>query len=158
MQFSASISGVKELDATFTALPKQSERLVYRQSLREGAKIVEKSAENNIRKVSKKFTGLAQRRSSISVYNLKKYKGNYRVAVQVKRGLVNQMKTDKDGPVRVGAYLAVLEYGSQKLNRRPRPWIRPAIRNEKNAALERISKEFARRLDFAVKRARSITA
>jgi hypothetical protein len=67
------------------------------------------------------------------------------------------MKTDKNGPVRVGMYLAVLEYGSVKLNRRPRPWIRPAIRSEKNAALDKISKEFSRRLDFAVKRARSIT-
>lgn len=157
MQFSASIRGVRELDATFAALPRQSERLVYRQSLREGAKVVEKAAENNIRKVSRQFTGLAQRRSTISIYNLRKSRGNYRVAVQVKRGLVNQMQRDKDGPVRVGTYLAVLEYGSQKLNRRPRPWIRPAIRNEKNAALDKISKEFARRLDFAVKRARSIT-
>lgn len=156
MQLNTSILGVKELDATFASLPKQSERLIYRQALREGAKVVEKAAENNIRKVSKKFTGLAQRRSSITVYNLRKYKGNYRVSVQVKRGLVNQMKKDKDGPVRVGAYLAILEYGSQKINRRPRPWIRPAIRNEKNAALEKITREFSRRLDFAVKRARSI--
>lgn len=155
MDFKSSVKGTRELKRVFKNLPRSSARKIYMKSLREGAKLVELAAENNLKSVSDPFTGLAHRKSSITVYNLKKYKGNYRVSIQVKRGLVNTAKKDKNGqPVRVGLYLAVLEYGSQKLNRSPKSWIRKAIRENKDPAVKALLVEFNRRLPEAIEDAK----
>lgn len=157
MRLDVNINGIQELQKTFQNLPKAMQSTVYRQALREGGNLVRNAAQRNLDLVSDDFTGLLGRRGSVVVYNYKKYRGSFRVGVQIKRGLVNTKKKDKDGkPVRVGLYASVLEYGSQKLNRISRPWLRKAIREEKNNAILTVQKEISRRMDFAVKRARSI--
>lgn len=160
MDFGVKITGLAELDRTLGKMARSTQRKVYSRSLREGAKIVKDAASDNIRQVSKQYTGLLSKKSSIAVYNAKKYRGNYRVLVQIKRGLVNNKvivkdsKTGLKGPVRVGLYASVLEYGSSKLNRRPRPWIRKALRENENRALIAIQNEFNKRLNEAVLDAR----
>lgn len=127
MKFAGSLTGVKQIELFFDNMPRATQRKIYRKALRAGAAPVRDAAQVNIASVSKKFTGIAQRRGTIRIYSLKLYRGMYRVAVMVKRGLVNPAKRGKDGgPVRVGLYLAVLEYGSDKLGRAPKSWIRKA--------------------------------
>ena len=145
----------KDVQKTFNNLPRSLQRKVYMRALRAGARPVRDAAEANLRSVSEPFTGLSRARGSVTVYALKKYRGSYRVAVQVKRGLVNAAKKDGQGrPVRVAMYLAVLEYGSTKLGRGPRSWIRKAIRETPAEAIQVTAKEMARLLPEAVKDAR----
>lgn len=142
MEFKSSVD-ITDLMRTFANLPRSSQRKAYFPSLRSGGEIVKTAATTNIKAVSDPYTGIASRANTLRVYNLKKFRGNFRVAVQVRRGLVNPAKKDKNGkPVRVGMYLAVLEYGSQKLNRAPRPWLRKALREKEAMAVDRVRKTF----------------
>jgi HK97 gp10 family phage protein len=152
MDFTGSISGVQDLDRTFANLPRAMQRKAYSQALRAGAGPVRDAAQENIRIVSQPFTGLAQKRGTIRIYNLRKSRGNFRVSVQVKRGLTNPAKKSKGGPVRVGLYLAVLEYG--KAGQPPRSWIRKAIREKKGPAVDALTKEMSKRMIDAIKDAR----
>jgi len=155
MDFSSRITGIKELNKTLAKIPRSSQRKVYMKALRAGAKPVKDAATANIKRVSDKYTGVLALKSSVAIYNGKKRRGNYRVLVHIRRGLINK-KVVAFGkkPVRVGLYASVLEYGSAKLNRRPRSWIRKSIREEKGAAVDALRREFSTRLDEAVKDAR----
>lgn len=147
MDFGADVIGINQLYKTFNNLPRAMQRKAYRQALRAGAAPVKAAAEANLRAASEPFSGLSRRRGSIAIYNLKKSRGNFRVSVQVKRGLVNPKKKGKDGtPVRVGMYLAVLEYGSNKINRAPRSWIRKAIRENVDQSLDALTTEMSKRM------------
>ena len=150
MELNASIAGIRELEKTFSNLPRSMQRKAYMQSLRAGAEPVKIAAQSNIQQVSRPYTGVLSQKSTLRVYNLKKYRGNYRVSVQIRRGLVNS----KAKGVRVGLYAAVLEYGSQKLNRQPRPWIRKAIREQQAAAVSALTKEMNKRIVDALKDAK----
>lgn len=149
MDFKSNISGVQNLDKVFNNLPRSMQRKAYMQALRAGAIPVRDAARENIAAVSKPFTGVLSRKGSVVIYNYKKSRGNYRVGVQIKRNLLNNKV--KGEPVRVGLYAAVLEYGSAKLNRRPRSWIRKAIREQKERAVSSITKEMSRRMVDAVR-------
>jgi HK97 gp10 family phage protein len=156
MEFQLKISDVDKLEKTFSRLPNSTQRKAYLPALREGAKPVRIAATNNIKEVSEPFTGLARRSDTLRIYKLKNFRGNFRVAVQVKRGLVNVVKKDKEGkPVRVGMYLAVLEYGSQKLNRAPRSWIRKALKEKEGEAVQNVRSEFFKRMNSVIIDARS---
>lgn len=147
MDFSSTVSGVKELDKTFSNMPRSSQRKAYMKALRAGAKPVKEASTENIKQVSDKYTGVLALKSSVAIYNARKYRGNFRVLVQIRRGLINtRVEAFGKKPVRVGLYASVLEYGSAKLNRAPRSWIRKAIREKKNIAGDEIRKEFGKRL------------
>lgn len=160
MTISSRINGIDSIDKVFANMPRSTRRKVHNRALREGAKVVKEEANSNILKQFKEFTGLLSRKSSIAVYNARKFKGAFRVLVQIRRGLVNtkvnvkNSKTGESGPVRVGLYASVGEYGSQKLNRRPRPWMRPAIKEKDAQARESIRAEFNKRLVEAVEDAK----
>lgn len=155
MELITNIDGLDDLVKTFARLPAAMQRKAYRRALRAGAKPVKEAAEQNLRQASSPFTGISRKRGAIGIYNLRKFRGNFRVAVQVKRGLVNPAKKGEDGgPVRVGMYLAVLEYGSQKLNRAPRPWIRSALREQSAQAVSAITKDLSIGLQDALAEAR----
>lgn len=155
MEFKGKITGAEEVKKVMRNMPKASQRKIYRQALRDGARLVQASARNNLQNVSSSFTGLSKKAGTIRIYSLKNFKGAFRVAVMVKRGLVNAEVKDKSGePVRVGMYLAVLEYGSQKLNRRPRPWIRPAINENRSQAVSLVARGVDSRLNDALKDAK----
>lgn len=153
MEFDVTLKGIQELDKTFQNIPKTMQSYAYRRTLRAGAVPVRDAAEENIKAVSKKFTGIAQRRGTIRVYNLRKYRGTFRVAVQVRRGLLNPVKNENGEPVRVGLYLSVLEYG--KKNQPPRSWIRKAIREKRNDAINAAATELAESMIVAIARARA---
>lgn len=155
MEFKSSIGGIDKLMMTFQRLPRASQRKAYYPSLRSGGEVVRMAATENIKAVSEPYSGMARRPNTLRVYNLKKFRGHFRVAVQVRRGLVNPAKRDKEGnPVRVGLYLAVLEYGSQKLNRRPRPWLRKALREQQTKAVESIRISFSSKMNEILSDAR----
>lgn len=155
MDYQATITGDKLLDSVFLNLPRSTQTRAYGPVLRAGAEPVKQAAHENLKAVSEPFTGLATRKNTLRVYRLRKFRGSFRVAVQVRRGLTNAAKRDKEGnPVRVGMYLAVLEYGSQKLNRRPRPWIRKAIKENVQPALDEMRKAFAQKLPDIISDAR----
>lgn len=154
MEFKVEINS-QEIEKTFNNLPRSMQRKVYMRALRAGAAPVRDAAEANLRAFTKRFSGLSRARGTITVYNLKKYQGNYRVAVQVKRGLVNTVKKDGQGrPVRVATYLAVLEYGSQKLNRPAHSWIRKAAREKPTEAASATAVEMGKLLPAAIADAR----
>lgn len=151
MEYDVSVKGINELVKTFSNLPKETQRKVIMPSLRSGAKVVKKLAEGNIKSItSNEATGALSR--NLAIYNFKKIRGSYRVAVQVKRKAVNTRKIVNGQPVRIGLYGAVLEYG--KKNQPPRSWIRKAAREGTQQSVEAVRVEFAKRIDAAVKAAR----
>lgn len=155
MEFRSDLTGLEDVLTVFQNLPRSSQRKAYYPSLRAGGEVVKDAAADNLKRVSEPFTGLATKSNTLRVYNLKKFKGAFRVAVQARRGLVNPAKRNREGqPARVGMYLAVMEYGSQKLNRRPRPWIRPAIKTERDQAVNEVRKTFSSKIDEILKDAR----
>lgn len=160
MTISTKISGLDNLDKVLANMTRSTRRKVHNKALRAGAKVVKDAAHENILKQFKEFTGLLSKKSTVAVYNARKYKGSFRVLVQIRRGLVNSKvmvkdsKTGEKGPVRVGLYASVGEYGSAKLNRRPRPWIRPAIKENESRAISSLTKEFNARLVEAVEDAK----
>jgi HK97 gp10 family phage protein len=149
MKFDVDIIGVKDLDRVFNNLPRSMQRKAYMQALRAGAEPVKSAAQANIQQVSRPYTGVLSRKSTLRIYNLRKYRGNYRVSVQIRRGLINT----KAKGVRVGLYAAVLEYG--KKGQPPRPWIRKAIREQQAAAISALTTEMNKRIVDALKDARS---
>lgn len=151
MEFDGKLSGIADLDKAFRNLPGSTRRKANMQALRAGAAVVRNMAEANVRDVtSSEATGYLAK--NIRVYNYKKYRGNYRVAVQVRRRAVNNKKLVKGLPVRVGLYAAVLEYG--KKNQPPRSWIRKAIREGKDAAVNALTREMNKRMVDAVQDAK----
>lgn len=161
MDFNSKITGTAELDKVFAKMTRSTRRKAHMQSLRAGAKVVKEAATVNIRKQFNVHTGVLSKKSTIAIYNGKKYKGNYRVMVSIKRGLVNNMikarnkVTGAVENVRVGLYAAVGEYGSTKLNRRPRPWIRPAIRENEVQAVSELRREFSSRISDVLRDAKN---
>lgn len=155
MKFTGRIEGVDKLVKTLGNMPRSSQRKAYMKALRAGAKPIKEASTINIKQVSDKYTGVLALKSSVAIYNAKKYRGSYRVLVQIRRGLINTKVTEKGKkPVRVGLYASVLEYGSQKLNRRPRSWIRKAIREEHSKAASEIRLEFSKRVSEIIEDAK----
>lgn len=151
MQFSNRITGQNDLDKTFLRLPASTRRKALMPALRAGATVIRNRASENVKQItSDEASGLLAK--SLRVYTLRKYKGYYRVAVMVKKGAVNPRKKDKNGPVRIGLYGSVLEYG--KKGQRPRSWIRKAIKEGKSDAFNAVSRESGLRMASAVMDAR----
>lgn len=139
MQFSSSINGIRELELTFNNIPRQSRR-VYMTALRAGGTVVRKNAEKNLKAVATAGYATGTAEKNIRVYSLRKYRGNYRVGVQIRRGAVNRKKIVNGSPVRIGLYASVLEYG--KKNQPPRSWIRKAIRESNHDVYVEVAREF----------------
>lgn len=138
MQASIKITGLYDIDRVFKNLPASTQNKASRPALRAGARVVRDAASTNIQAVvSDEATGLAAK--SLRVYSLRRSKGNLRVAVMVKRGVV------ASNGARVGLYASVLEY------RPGMSWIRKAIRDKKNEAVDAVTREFNKRLVQAVK-------
>lgn len=151
MQFESKVTGITELDKTFANLPRSTQRKAIIPALRAGGDLIRGMAENNLSQVvSGESTGLLEK--SLRVYTLKKYRGAYRVAVQVKRGLHNTQKIVNGQPVRAGLYAAVLEYGKE--GQPPRSWIRKAIREGEPSAYQTITNRVAQGMVEAVREAK----
>lgn len=136
MNVNIKIEGVEQITAVFKQLPRSMQTKAYYRALFSGASAVKAGAEQNLKSMPMdEATGTLAK--NIRVYRLKKRRGLYRVAVRVRKGATNKKKKDGSGaPVRVGLYGSVLEYG--KKNQRPRSWIRKAIREERNRAVNRV--------------------
>lgn len=151
MEFTSGISGIANLDKLFAQLPKTTQRRAIAPSLRAGGAEIRDLAVDNLKSViSPDSTGIGEK--NIRVYTLRKYKGYYRVSVQVKRGAVNEQKIVNGEPVRVGLYLSVLEYGKE--NQPPRSWIRKAIREGRTKAVNRLIGEMRKRMVLAIEDAK----
>lgn len=142
MQFSAALD-TKEIEKVFRNLPRTTQRRALMPSLRVAAFVIRDIAVSNIKSVtSGEGTGVLEK--NIRVYNYKKFKGNYRVAVQVKRGLMNTKVRGK--PVRVGLYAGVLEYREGGRY----SWIRKAIREGKYKTVSTLGDEVKKRMSEAI--------
>ena len=148
------IEGVAKVEQVFKNMPRSTARRVSMQALRAGGTIVREAAQTNISTVSKPYTGFLSRRGAVALYNYRKYRGAFRVGVQIRRGYMNTRKLVNGEPVRVGLYASVLEYG--KKNQAPRSWIRRAITEKESEARAAILKEVSNRLEQAVKEAGGI--
>ena len=148
MRFTASVDGVEEIAKLMQNMPRKTARKATRPALRAGGEVVRQAAEVNLREAASAgyATGLAAR--NVRVYVLKRRRGAMRVGVQIKRKLVNRAKIVKGEPVRVGMYVAILEYG--KKNQPPRSWIRKAIRERKDRAIYVIYSEVRKNLQAAI--------
>lgn len=153
MKLENRIQGVEQLNKVFANLPRSMQNKAYYQALLAGGGLVRDAAQKNVQAVvSSEATGTLAK--NLRVYRLKKKRGWYRVAVRVRKGAVNTKRKDKDGnPVRVGLYGSVLEYG--KKGQAPRSWLRKAIREERSAALYRISGDMQKRMTEALNDART---
>lgn len=151
MQFDVGIDGIQQLDKVFRNLPKTTQRKAIMPSLRAGAVVIRNLATENIKSVTK-GDGTKVLEKSLTVYNYRKYKGNFRVGIQVKRKLVNTKKIVNGQPVRVGMYAAVLEYG--KDGQAPRTWARKAIREGQPQAVSALTKELSARMIDALNEAK----
>lgn len=141
MEFNPDISIGRDLDKVFTNLPRSLQRKAYRQALRAGASVVRDAAEANLKSITTEGYATGYAAKQLRVYNLRKVNGNFRVAVQVRRGAVNVKKLVNGEPVRVGLYVSVLEYGKE--NQPPRSWIRKAIREEKAQAIDALTRSMS---------------
>lgn len=147
MQFSSKISGVDNLDKTFAALPSATRRKASIPAMRKAAFIIRDMARINVKAItSDESTGILE--NNLRVYTLRKYQGNLRVGVMVKKGLTNQYKIIRGEPVRVGLYAAVLEYG--KAGQAPRSWIRKAIREGEVSSVAVLTTEMNKNMLYAV--------
>lgn len=147
MDFNARLTGIDNLDKVFRNLPRTTQRRAIMPALRAGAFVIRDLASSNVRSVtSGESTGVLAK--SLRVYNYRKYRGNYRVGVQVKRGLMNTQVKGK--PVRVGLYAGVLEYREGGRY----SWIRKAIREGQPQAVSALTKEVNKRMVEAVRAAR----
>lgn len=151
MDFSSTVKGIRELELTFSNLPLASRKL-YMTSLRAGGRVVRRNAEANLKAVATAGYATGTAEKNIRVYSLRKYKGNYRVGVQIRRGSVNRKKIVNGKPVRIGLYASVLEYG--KKNQPPRSWIRKAIRESGNEVYVEVAREFKIGLVQAIQEAK----
>lgn len=142
------VSGVDKL---FLNLPRTTQRRAYMPALRAGGFVIRDMAVENVKSVATRGYATGTLEKNIRVYSYKKYRGNFRVGVQIKRGAVNQKKIVNGKPVRIGLYGSVLEYG--KKNQAPQSWIRKAIREGKSPSYNAILKEFNKRLIDAVREA-----
>ncbi len=149
MELRNNITGLSNLDKTFRNLPRSMQRKALIPALRAGGYVVRDLASNNVKAVtSGQSTGVLER--GLGVYTLRKYKGNFRVSVNVKRKLVNTKKIINGKPVRVGLYGSVLEYrDGGKWS-----WLRTATRDGKSAAVNEITKQVNKGMVQAVKDAR----
>lgn len=152
MDFAANVQGIRQLEKMFNQLPKTLARKAYMKSLRKGGALVKRQAENNLRSVADSGYSTGQGEKNIRVYNLRKFKGSYRVGVQIKRGAVNNLKIIKGQPVRMGLYLSVLEYGKE--NQPPRPWLRKALDQMERESIRVIAEEMNKNMSAAIEEAR----
>lgn len=141
----AEITGVNEVVAALGRLPEATRRKALRGALRKAAQAIKKQAEINIAGVvSSEATGLLAR--SIVIRGAKAARGNIRVAVAIAGKKLSKRGT------RVGLYGSVLEFG--KKNQPPRPFLRPAIAQKAQLAINIMGQEFSRKFDEAVMDAR----
>lgn len=154
MEFNGTVSGSQEVIDVFGRLPRSMQNKAYYRALFAGGGVVRDAASNNVKSiVSSEATGALAK--NLRVYRLRKRTrtGHFRVAVQVRRGAVNNKKKDgKGSPVRIGLYGSVLEYG--KKGQAPRSWIRRAARENKNQAVSRMRTEMGRRMIEALEDAK----
>lgn len=142
---SVDVLGLKEVQETFKRMPAATQRKALRPALRAGANVVKKAAASNVRSItSNEATGLLAR--SLAVYSLKRFRGNLRMAVMVRKGTVTSRG------VRVGLYASVLEYGKE--NQPPRSWIRKAAREKTREAFNVVAQEIKRRMVAVVEDAK----
>lgn len=153
----AEITGVNEVVAALGRLPEATRRVALKGALEKAAELIKRQAEINIAGVtSSEATGLLAR--SIVVKSIRTGKGNIRVAVAIagkkkskrKSRIVNGKKQSRG--TRVGLYGSVLEFG--KKNQPPRPFLRPAIAQKAQLAINIMGQEFSRKFDEAVMDAR----
>lgn len=143
------ITGADGVQKVFTNLPRSTAKKCHMQALRAGGKVVKRNAVKRLKaQVSPESTGVLEK--GLTVYSLKKIRGQYRVGVAVKRGLVNQQKLIRGEPVRVGLYASVLEFrdGGKFA------YMRPAAKESVNEVLNVMTSEISRRLNSAVEDAK----
>lgn len=140
-------TGISEVKKMFSSLPKSTAKKSYKKALKAGGTVVRKLAASKVKSiVSNEATHTLEK--GLAVYSLKPKNGNYRVAVQVRRGLLNTKKIVNGEPVRVGLYASVLEYG--KKGQPAKSWLRSAAREGAGAALEAAEIAFYTTLQQAV--------
>jgi Bacteriophage HK97-gp10, putative tail-component len=147
--FDMQISGLTEVEKVFFNLPNSTAKKAYMPALKAGGKVVAKLARMKVKAiVSNEATGTLAK--NISVYSLKKYQGNFRVGVMIRRGSVNTLKVVNGAPVRVGLYGSVLEYREGGRF----SWLRTSAREGTQSALAAILAEMTIRMDDAIKDAK----
>lgn len=148
MDFTANID-TRDVENVLKRLPGATRRKAVMPSLRAGGKVIKEKAESNVKSVtSGDSTGILSK--NIRVYNYKKYRGSYRVGVQIKRGAVNSRKLIKGEPVRVGLYGSVLEYREGGKY----SWLRKAARESQGEAYAEIKNELAKRIPAVISEAK----
>ena len=141
------ITGLDELYKAMQALPDAMSRKCLRQSARIAMGLVKAQAQSNIESVVSPDTSKGLLKKSLQVKSLRPpSRGDVRVAVAIKGGVVSEKGA------RVGLYGSVLEYGKE--GQAPRPWLRPAVRSQAQAAADRLVQEARSRLGSAVDEAR----
>lgn len=157
MQMEFQAKGIKELEKTFSKLPKTARRKVFRVALRRGAAVVRKAAVENVKAIAtQEPTGTLAR--NIAQYSARDTKdGKMRQVIQVRRKAVHPTKRrggkkGQDGKQRVAEYAAVLEYGKQ--NQPPRSWLRKAAREKVGEVLQLMAQDVRQRMIDAIMEAR----
>lgn len=152
MQLDVNILGAEQIQRVLGSLPRTTARKIIMPALRAGAVPVTKQAIFNVRALANKGYATGELEKNIRAYNLKKYRGQYRVGIQVKRKSVNRTKIVNGQPVRIGLYAAVLEYGKE--NQAPQSWIRSALRSRDVDAYNAVLNYFRKNIYKAVEDAK----
>jgi HK97 gp10 family phage protein len=144
MNLTNRITGLEDVLKVFRKLPKSMQSKAYRASLKEGAEIIKNMASENVKAIATKGYATGTLEKNIRSYSGRKYRGNFRALVQVRRKAVNSKKLVNGQPVRLGLYASVLEYG--KRGHAPQSWIRKAIREGEGQAFNAIRSGISKRM------------
>lgn len=136
MKFGSKITGLEGVAKTLQNMPRVTARRIIMPSLRAGAGVIKAQAEANVRIAATAGYATGGLEKNIRFYNYRKYRGRYRVGVQVRRKAVSAYKIVKGQAVRMGLYAAVLDYG--KKGQPPTGWLRGAIRGKMQDAVAKV--------------------
>ncbi len=144
MEISLETSGLSTTLRAIGRLPNSIRKKAVRSGLKAGGKIIKDAAVKNIKaQQSDRATGKLAK--SIVVKNLKNKGKDLRVAVAINKAVSR-------AGVRVGLYGSVFEFG--KKGQRPRPSLRPAIKDNKTQAINAVTDQTYADLDKAVEDAK----
>lgn len=154
-----SITGLEELLGKLDEVSFDMKRKGGRFALRKAAQVIRDAAKQNAKRLDDPETGRQIAANVVERWNGRLFKstGNLGFRVGVQHGAVMPEGSNPDtGPNGPTPHWRLLELGTEKMA--ARPFMRPALEQNINAATDTFIREYEKALDRAIKRARKKAA
>lgn len=154
MDIEFNLLGVEEMEALFKALPQAMQKNVLTSAVRKGSRIIQKAAKRNLQVSGTIRTGLLHH--SIN-FKIKVYKsGIVYAAIGARRDVVGT--TPEGKRIRPANYIHLVEgeFGTRHI--RARPFLRPALDNNRTNVFNTMIREARRGMTRNIKKLRKATS